>query len=165
MAPAKDCSFVKQFWIGKPCLDLAPRREARFNWDEIAGLFHRPTLHEVEILNYWDALPPAREIDVKMFKCISDMDINGAISFVKGGANINSFDEHGYSVLNSAFQTFDPRDVKVEKGKRIEALRSLLDNGALINLSAYQECDALIDATLAADPDCVRFLLEMGADR
>ena len=157
--------FVKQFWIGKPCLDdLAPRREARFNWNEIAGLFHRPTLHEVEMLNCWDALPPARDIDVKMLKCISDMDINGAINLVKAGANINSFDKDGYSVFNSASQAFAPGDIKVEEEKRIDALHVLLDSGALINLAAYQECDALIDATLSAEPKIVQFLLEKGAD-
>ena len=43
-------------------------------------------------------------------------------------------------------------------------MSALLEAGASINLTFYEESDALINATLNAEPKTVRFLLDRGAD-
>ncbi|MDR1498522.1 MAG: hypothetical protein LBS59_09025 [Puniceicoccales bacterium] len=154
-----------------------PVRTLQFGWDEIAPLFHRPTPLEVELINSHDALPPATALDLAMIERASHFDLDGVLRLVGEGANLNAFDKNGESALTSA--TLDrrlddvPCDQHDELGKtlppltpdrRIGMLSGLLDAGASINLASYEEADALINATLAAEPETVRFLLSRGAD-
>ena len=144
---------------------LVPSRPMRFDWDEIAALFHAPTLREVELLNYHDARPPASDLDLAMIKCAANLDIDGALELARKGANINAFDEHGETALTSVSEAWKNKpDAPFNQEQRIAALSALLEAGASINLTFYEESDALINATLNAEPKTVRFLLDRGAD-
>jgi hypothetical protein len=149
-----------------------------FDWESIAVFFHRPTLHQVELLNYWDALPVSTPRDLEMIRRISHLDVEGALALVASGANINALDRAGKTALITLARATPWDHVAMDKDydqkvktlppltqeRRIRMMARLLDAGARINLTFYEQCDALTEAVLAGESETVRFLLSKGAD-
>ncbi len=149
------------------------KKTVAFTWNDIAGLVYRPTPEQIELINYWDARPVPREIDLKMIDRVSRLDIDGAMELIENGANVNACDRYGDTVLTTLAQyipSSKDSDETVEeipdlKGEdRIRLMRQFIERGANVNLFFYPESDALINATLNADPETVHFLLKVGAD-
>jgi hypothetical protein len=149
-----------------------------FDWTSIAVFFHRPTLHQVELLNYWDALPVSTHRDFEMIHRVSHLDVEGALALVASGANINALDRTGKTALITLARATPWDHVAMDKDydqkvktlppltqeQRIRSMERLLDAGARINLTFYEQCDALTEAVLAGESETVRFLLSKGAD-
>jgi len=154
------------------------KETATFTWNDIAGFVYRPTPEQIELINHWDARPIPREIDLKMIEKVSHLDMEGAIALIEQGANINACDQYGDTALTTlaSATTHDHIPVDEDYDKKIAAIpdlksedrirmmRQLIERGANVNLFFYDETDALINATLNADPATVGFLLETGAD-
>jgi hypothetical protein len=86
--------------------------------------------------------------------CIADGDIHGVRLFLDAGFNPNARDKHGVPLLCLA-----------ARSKHRGVAETLLDRGAQIDLQAEDRgYSALMDATLAGDPDLVSFLLDRGAN-
>lgn len=160
------------------CESPGPRQTGHFAWKAIADFFQRPTLHQVELLNYWDALPAAAPRDLEMIHRVSHLDVQGALALVASGANINAFDRAGKTALITLARATPWDHIAMDKNydqkvkalppltqeQRIRMIARLLDAGARINLAFYEQCDALIEAVLAGESETVRFLLSKGAD-
>jgi len=149
-----------------------PKTTVTFAWKDIADFVYRPTPEQIELINYWDARPAPREIDLKMIDKVSHLDLDGAIELIENGANVNACDQYGDTALTTLAQYIPSKDSD-EKGEaapdlnsedRIRMMGRLIEQGANVNLFFYPESDALINATLNADSKTVSFLLEVGAD-
>lgn len=75
------------------------------------------------------------------------------------GANINALDDADETALTAATTTY-----RVHNSMREQAVRRLINLGADVNLFGYDGVDALIGATLSAEPALVEMLLSAGAD-
>jgi hypothetical protein len=149
-----------------------PTGTRTYGWGELKDLVSIAHSRDLELLNYKDALPRSREIDRAMIKAFSSFDLEEGIRLLDEGAEINAFDEDGetaFGALADAFETDYASEEDHERcaelrSIRIRGLKILLDRGADANLASYEELDALIHATLKAEPETVKFMLESGAD-
>ena len=181
LSPAPDFAAAGEFLIERAaqlCDSGVQSNPGPFDWSVLADLFHRPTLHQLELLNYWDALQPATPRDLEMIRCVSHLDVDGALALVASGANINAFDRCGKTALTTLTRATAWDHIPMDKDydrkvkalpplaqdERIRMSSRLLDAGARINLVFYEQCDALTEAVLAGEPETVRFLLLDGAD-
>jgi hypothetical protein len=181
LSPAPDFAAAGEFLIeraAKLCDTVFQTKPGPFDWSALADLFHRPTPHQLELLNYWDALPPATPRDLEMIRRVSHLDLDGALALVASGANINAFDRCGKTALTTLTRATRWDHIPMDKDydrkvkalpplaqdERIRMISRLLDAGGRINLVFYEQCDALTEAVLAGEPETVRFLLSEGAD-
>ena len=83
-------------------------------------------------------------------------DFSKAESLIKDGAEINLKDNAGWTPLHEAAANFN--------GKILDILKLLLENGASVNAKANNGSTPLHDAVMFLPDECVKFLLEKGAD-
>ena len=157
----------------------APKKTVVFEWGDITGFLYRPTSKELELINNEEARPPVRSLDVEMIDRIAHLDIEGALTLVDKGANINGADEYGATAITTIAESsatdcitfgddFEARCAALPELKpsdRITMMKRLIEAGADVNFFYYNEFDVLIRSTIQAEPETVQFLLEeAGAD-
>ena len=173
--------ITRPFWRSNPTQiydDLAPRITISFGWEQINGFLYRPTPRQVELINHWDAKPRFKEIDLQLIERVGRLDYDGVEELIRQGANVNGCDEMGDTPINAAAKALahdhipfgDDYEERVKAipefrpEERIQMIKLLIEHGADVNLSFYEEDYPLLAATRMSDLETVQFLLEAGAD-
>jgi hypothetical protein len=151
---------------GREGADLeVPIARRAFAAHDLSEFVVRPTRLQLELLNHWDATPPASEAEKAMIAAAEDLDLDEVERLVGAGANINALGDFDDTALTTAIQAMGRKageEGAVNGGE--EVVRRFLSLGADVNLFGYDGVDPLISATLSAAPAIVEALLDAGAD-
>lgn len=137
-----------------------------YKWDEIKHLFCEASLAVREMMNpSW--MYKNYEFGEDLFKACNNLDIDGIISTLKKGANINAMNRYGETPLTYAISGFtDSMDTEsdIVYNKLIDVIDCLLENGADINLFGHDATSPVVEAYYAHSPRLVEYLLKKGAN-
>jgi hypothetical protein len=125
----------------------------------VEEFLYRPTSFHLELLNHWEATPPATELERRMINAASDLRIDEVERMLPAGANINALDDTDETALTAATSTY-----RLHNPERQRVMRRLIELGVDVNLFGYDGQDPLLSATFSADPALVELLLDAGAD-
>lgn len=150
-------SVLEQGWAGA---DIeVPTGRACFGASEIAELLVRPTRFQLELLNHWEATPPATSLDKQMIEAAGDLNAAEVERLLDAGASMNALDDQDETALTAACRSF-----RNQAPARQQLVQRLIDRGGDVNLFGYDGSDPLISATLSAEPMLVETLLRADAD-
>ena len=134
-----------------------------FTWDEIKDFFCILTLNQLRLVNH-KGLHTQSFWDKVLFQGASSYNISMMQYAIENGANLQSFDSGGESVLVSAIQNARYPDQGCDTAKIIETLDFLLSQGADIDAFGYDGIPPLMSAYYASSVEIVKYLLERGAN-
>lgn len=154
------------------------KKDVSYSWNEIKDFFVELTLEEIALLQEEEIHRKQSVADKKLFDACRCLNIRKAARALKGGAYINSLDEHGNSAITVCLEAVgewncqgrEPEwkelmgEIKKKEPAAQKIISYLLKQGADINLFGFGGSHPLVQCYFADSIALMEFLLQKGAE-
>ncbi|MGI5974243.1 MAG: hypothetical protein ACOX7E_00630 [Paludibacter sp.] len=147
-------------------------KNQRFSFEDIKDFFVYCDNHLLSLLNAEDGQKEITEQEKFLFSSADISDLDGILSAIKQGANINAIDTNGETAFTKVFENFNYElyneerkfDDKTLIERTILIASKMLELGADIDLFGYDGINALQQVAYSHNPILMKFLLDNGAN-